>query len=80
MKYAHLACVIAPDSYALLSICPHEKFCVSPRPRKASVVSASTETEMKSTAFASTRGSTPGRMWRAMIVRSREPSTRARCT
>src|SRR4029077_3333840 len=57
----------APAAWALLRIWPHDGAAGSPRPMKASVVSVNTAVANVSTAWATIRFTTFGRMCRRMI-------------
>src|SRR6185369_13841933 len=57
----------APDSWALLRIWPHDGWNGSPRPMNESVVSVRTAEANVSTALATIRFTTFGRMWPMMI-------------
>ena len=57
----------APADWAALRIWPHDGANGSPRPMNASVVSVNTASANVSTAWATIRFTTLGRMWRRMM-------------
>ena len=78
--YHHAPRPGAPADWALLRIWPHDGAVGSPRPMNASVVSVNTAVANVSTAWATMRFTTLGRMWRRMIQPPPDPMTRARST
>ena len=78
--YHHAPRPGAPAVWALLRIWPHDGADGSPRPMNESLVSVNTAVANVSTAWATMRFTTLGRMCRRMIRPEPQPMTRARST